>query len=69
MKLTYIINERFEELMTSFCDFVLAGNVSTKMLKLGLRGIVRQPTIYEDDEIVTSTQYRYRVSPISIVSI
>ena len=39
--------------MTSFCDFVLAGNASIKMLKLGLRGIVRQPTIYEDDETVT----------------
>ena len=31
----------------------MAGNVCIKILKLGLRGIVRQPTIYEDEETVT----------------
>ena len=53
MKLTYNINEKFENIMTSFCAYVLEENVSINILKFVLSGIVRQPTIYEDDETVT----------------
>ena len=52
-KLTYIISEKFDTLMTSFCAYVEDENVNIKKLKSGLKGKVRQPTIYEDDEIVT----------------
>ena len=53
MKLTYIISDKFDELLMSFITYVLAGNVCIDILKLGLTGIVRQPTIYEDMKTVT----------------
>ena len=53
MKLTYNISEKFDGLLTSICAYVEDENVSIKKLKIGLKGIIRQPTIYVDDQIVT----------------
>ena len=53
MKLTYIISEKFDDLLTSICAYVEHENVSIKIFKIGLKGIIRQPTIYVDDEFVT----------------
>ena len=53
MKWTYIISEKFDELMTSFCSYVEDENVDIKKLKIGLKGVVRQPTIYVDDKTAT----------------
>ena len=52
-RLTCIISEKFDELVLSFCNYVEDENVNITKLKLALKGIVRQPTIYEDDETVT----------------
>ena len=52
-RLTYIISEKFDELLTSFCAYVEDENVNIKKLKLGLKGVVRLPTIYVDDEKIT----------------
>ena len=49
-KLTYIISEKFETVMTSFCAYVEDENVSIKKLISGIKGEIRQPTIYENDE-------------------
>ena len=39
--------------MTSFCAYVEDNNVSISKLKFALKGVIRQPTIYEDDEAFT----------------
>ena len=49
--LTYVISEKFDELLTSFCAYVEDNNVSISKLKFGLKGVLRQPTIFVDDEI------------------
>ena len=51
--MAYIISEKFDELLTSFCTYVEDKNVNIKKLKFGLKGVVRQPTIYVDDETIT----------------
>ena len=39
--------------MTSFCAYVEEENVSIMKLKFGLKGVIRQPTIFVDDETFT----------------
>ena len=51
--LTYVISEKFDELLTSFCAYVEDNNVSVSKIKFGLKGIIRQPTIFDDDETFT----------------
>ena len=53
MKLTYIISEKFDELLTSVCAYIEDENVSIKKIKIALKGVTRLPTIYKDDEIIT----------------
>ena len=51
--LTYVISEKFDELLTSFCAYVEDNNVSVSKIKFGLKGVIRQPTIFDDDETFT----------------
>ena len=39
--------------MTSFCVYVEEDNVNIKKLKIGIKGVVRLPPIYVDDETAT----------------
>ena len=52
-RLTYLISEKFEGLLTSFCAYVEDENVDIDKLKFALKGVVKRPTIYEDDERAT----------------
>ena len=44
------MSEKFEVLLASFCADVEDENVNLKRLKLGLKGAIRQPTTYVDNE-------------------
>ena len=44
------MSEKFEVLLASFCADVEDENVNSKRLKLGLKGVIRQPTTYVDNE-------------------
>ena len=51
--MAYIISGKFDELLNSFCAYVEDENVDIKRLKFALKGEIRQPTIYIDDEEIT----------------
>ena len=56
--LTYVISEKFEELLTSFGAYVEDENIDVKKIKMGLGFIIRCPTIFEDDEIIPYVDFK-----------
>jgi len=55
-----VINEKFEALLTSFFYYIEKEKVNVNIfsLKSVLKGVIRQPTIYEDDDEFTSEDIR-----------
>jgi len=57
-KKSYSINKKFEKMLTSFFRYIKNEKVDMYTLKAGIKGVIRLPTIYEDDEGLTSKELK-----------
>jgi len=64
---SYNMNEKFEDMLTSFFEYIEEEKVDIEKLKSILQGKIRQPPIFEDDSKVTLQEFK-KVDNVQVFS-